>query len=197
MINCPFTIIIDTAEQHPFGFQGMKEDSDKDYELMNVPTVYQALGRHPESLGDYSIVGGVGACHVERKSMEDLQSTLLGFEDGHRARFESELANLSKIAAPLLVVECSKEAFLLGAPEYGKRSRQQNAKILYRSVIAMEQDYRVQIEWSGSRQMAEMDCFRWIYRFWEKNLKPTRKKRTQPAVTTSSMIAAEQLLESI
>ena len=182
MTVCPFTILIDTAEQHPFTFAGLKADADKDYEPIEIRTQLQCLGRHPNSFGDYSILGGVGRCHVERKSMCDLQSTLLGFEDGHRARFESELENLSKIEAPLLVVECSKFDFLMHAPEYGKKSKQQNAKILYRSVLAMAQDYRVQIEWSGSRAMAEQDTFRWIYRWWEKNLKPKRKREAQQAI---------------
>ncbi len=109
--------------------------------------------------------------------MADLQSTLLGFSDGHRDRFESEMENLSQIESALLVVECTKEDFLKHAPDYGKKSPELNAKILYRSVLAIAQDYRVQVEWSGSRRMAEIDCFRWLYRFWEKKLKPAEKAR--------------------
>jgi hypothetical protein len=109
--------------------------------------------------------------------MVDLQSTLLGFTDGHRDRFENEMKNLSEIESALLVIECTKDDFLKNAPDYGKKSPELNAKILYRSIMAIAQDYRVQVEWSGSRRMAELDCFRWLYRFWEKKLQPEIKAR--------------------
>ena len=177
MTKCPFTIIIDTAEQHPFTFRHVKADADKECELFEVTTVGQCLGRHPESYGDYSLVGGERRCCVERKSAEDFYSTILGFEDGHRDRFEKELENLSKIEAPMLVIESTRDQFLLETPELGVKTKQQNAKILYRSILAFEQDYRVPIVWSGSRAAAEHDAFRWMYRFWEKKLKPRRTKK--------------------
>jgi ERCC4-type nuclease len=182
MIPCPFTIYIDTAEQHPFDFIGLKADSAQEYDTYRVSIEKRCLGRHPNSLGDYSLAGGLGRCHIERKSMADLQTTLLGFEDGHRERFRCELKNLSEIEAPLLIVECSKEDFLRQAPQWGKKTAQENAKILYRSIISIEQDFRVQLEWSGSRKMAQQDTFRWMYRFWEKNLKPKRGKKSTVAV---------------
>ena len=177
MVKCPFTIIIDTAEQHPFTFRHVKADADKEYELFEVQTVSQCLGRHPDSYGDYSLVGGERRCCVERKSQQDFYSTILGFEGGHRDRFEKELENLSKVEAPLLVIECTRDQFLMETPELGVKTKQQNAKILYRSILAFEQDYRVPIEWSGSREQAEHDSFRWMYRFWEKKLKPLRTKK--------------------
>jgi len=175
--QCPFVVYVDTAEQHPFPFIGMRADADQERRVFTVTAEKKCLGRYPNSLGDYSLEGGVGRCHVERKSIADLQTTLLGFSDGHRDRFESEMENLSRIESALLVVEGSKEQFLLNAPDYGKRSQQDNAKILYRSVLAIAQDYKVQIEWSGSRGMAEIDTFRWLYRFWEKKIKPEEKAR--------------------
>ena len=197
MIPCPFTIYIDSAEQHPFDFIGMKADSAQEYDTYRVNTEKRCLGRHPNSLGDYSLAGGLGRCHIERKSMADLQTTLLGFEDGHRERFRCELKNLSEIEAPLLVVECTKEDFLRQAPQWGVKTAQENAKILYRSIISIEQDFRVQLEWSGSRKMAQQDAFRWLYRFWEKNLKPKRTKKsivTVPELTSTlpGMVTTEQ-----
>lgn len=185
MIPCPFTIYVDTAEQHPFDFKGLRADAVQEYQTYSVAIDKRCLGRHPDSLGDYSLQGGIGRCHIERKSMADLQSTLLGFEDGHRARFECELRNLSQIEAPLLVVECTKEDFLRQAPSYGKKSAQENAKILYRSIISIQQRFRVQVEWSGSRKMAQQDTFRWMYRFWEKNLKP--KGRGKKSITVPEL----------
>lgn len=184
---CPFTIYIDTAEQHPFPFIGMRADSDQDRRIFTVNTEKKCLGRHPNSLGDYSLEGGIGRCHIERKSISDLQSTLLGFTDGHRERFVCELDNLSKIEAPLLIVEGSLDDLLKHAPDYGKRSPQDNAKNLFRSVIAISQDYKVPTFFAGSRGMAELTTFRWMYRFWEKKLK----------VELKAVQRAEKILETI
>ena len=129
-----YTIIVDTAEQPCFTFQSIKSDADKKY-VKTVPAIeHRCLGRHPNSLGDYSVVGGVGFCHIERKSMDDCQSTILGFNDGHRERFESELRNLSMVDCALVLVECSLGDLLKHSPEYGKKTAQQNAKTLFRSM---------------------------------------------------------------
>ena len=196
MIPCPFTIYIDTAEQHPFDFIGMKADSAQEYDTYRVNIEKRCLGRHPNSLGDYSLAGGLGRCHIERKSMADLQTTLLGFEDGHRERFRCELKNLSEIEAPLLVVECTKEEFLRQAPQWGVKTAQENAKILYRSIISIEQDFRVQLEWSGSRKMAQQDAFRWLYRFWEKNLKPKGRGKKSTVVTPELPLALPGMVKT-
>ena len=164
-IICPFTVLIDSAEQQPFTFQGFRADSELKGRPLIVPVERRALGRHPDSLGDYSLSGGEGRCHVERKSMADAHSTILGFGDGHRARFEKELENLSKIEAGLVVVECSLSELLANAPQYGKRTRQQNAKALHRSVIAFVQDYRTPWQFCDGRRLAEQTCFRWLERW--------------------------------
>lgn len=90
-----FHILIDSAEQHPFSFSGLRSDANEGYTQLRVLTSIECLGRHPDSLGDYSLAGGIGRCHIERKSMGDCQSTILGFNDGHRDRFEQELRNLA------------------------------------------------------------------------------------------------------
>lgn len=181
----PFTIFIDSAETQPFTFQGIPNDrdsagtyrdqfGDKHQRAFVVPTEWRSLGRYPNSLGDYSIDGGVGRCHVERKSLEDLHGTLLGFarhDDGasRRERFESELANLSKIEAAMVVVEADFADVVRYAPEWGKRTQQQNAKTLARTIIAYQQDFPA-VSWmfAGSRRMAEMVTYRWFARWWDK-----------------------------
>lgn len=167
-----FTIIIDSAEQHAFTFTGLREDAAKDYAPIVVPTIRQSLGRYPNSLGDYSLVGGIGRCHIERKSMDDAHSTILGFNDGHRVRFESELANLSKIESAAVVVECSLEDLLKNAPQYGVKTPQQNAKTLFRSILAYQNDYKVPWIFADDRRLAEQATYWWLHRWWEKNLKP-------------------------
>lgn len=183
-----FSIIVDTAEQHAFTFTGLKSDADKKYTSLAVDIIRQSLGRHPDSLGDYSLAGGIGRCHIERKSMEDAQSTILGFNDGHRARFECELANLSQIESPLVVVECSLAGLIANAPQYGKKTAQQNAKILFRSVLAYQQDFpKVPWLFCDSRELAEQASYWFLHRWWEKNLKVKRARKAE----------ASSLLDSI
>lgn len=168
-VLCPFVVVIDTAEQHPFTFQGMRTDSDSGYRPLIVPTERRALGRHPDSLGDYAPDCGIGRCHVERKSLEDLQGTILGFNGGRRDRFETELANLASMEQSLVIVEASLENVIARAPAT-KRPASLNAKILQRSIIALQQDYRgVQWMFAGDRRLAEQFTFRFIERWHRKH----------------------------
>lgn len=191
-IICPFTILIDSAEQHPFTFQGFRGDADLKGRPLIVPTEWKPLGRHPVSLGDYSLTGGEGRCHVERKSMADAHSTILGFGDGHRARFECELENLSKIEAGLVVVECSLADLLTNAPSYGKRTASQNAKALHRSLIAFIQDYRTPWQFCDGRRLAEQTTFRWLERWHRKQLEE-RKSIEKEAAKKREAERAEEL----
>ncbi len=212
-VICPFTVLIDSAEQHPFAFLGMKTDAAGGNEAgprpLIVPTERQALGRYPDSLGDYSLDTGLGRCHVERKSMEDAHSTFLGWarkgEDvGRRDRFEQELARLSDIEAGLVVVECSFADLVRFAPQYGRRTAQQNAKALFRSVLAWQQDYAVSWLFAESRDMAEKATFRWLERWDRKNREKVkaeiREKRkaekaadVTPSVTSINSSVSEEL----
>jgi len=182
---CPFRIVVDSAETHPFTFDGIHGDSRDGGKLLEIETLNRSLGRHPYSFGDYTIerpsdlfnspgdghwaeVDGVA---VERKSMEDAHSTILGFTDGHRERFESELSNLARCSAAMVVVECDLCEMLLSAPSFGTRTAKQNAKTLMSSVLAFQQDYGVPWVFAGSRRMAEVMTFRFLERFWRKNVK--------------------------
>ena len=177
----PFTVIVDSAEQSAFTFQGLKTDASDPQggnRPLIVPTEVRCLGRHPDSLGDYSVFGGEGRCHIERKSMQDAQSTILGW-DGRRERFECELANLAAIECGLVIVECSFTEMLRLAPEYGRKTAAQNAKILSRSVLAYTQDYKVPWLFCDSRRSAEIHAFRWLERWWKKQRE--REKQEEKA----------------
>ncbi|MGB0600374.1 MAG: ERCC4 domain-containing protein [Rubripirellula sp.] len=171
------TIIIDSAESHPWGFKGLKTKVDFDIR-------WRSLGRHPNSLGDYSVEGLIGRCHIERKSVADCQSTLLGFGDGHRERFESELANLSKVENAVVIVEGSMQDVCLNPPEFGKKTAENNAKILYQSIIAMQQDHKV--GWMffpstaihSSRHLAQHWAFNYLARAWDHEFGKKKNRRT-------------------
>jgi hypothetical protein len=175
-VRLRWRVVIDTAEQHAFSFTDIKADAAQQYRPIQVETVRRCLGRHPNSLGDYSLESANGWqttpawCYVERKSLEDCQSTLLGFADGHRARFESELSNLAGViragGAALAVVECDLSSLLTTASAGTTRSNQVNARALHRSVVSLWREYGVPWAFCGSRRMAELTTFRFLESFW-------------------------------
>jgi len=189
-IRNPFTILVDTAEGQPFTFTGIRADADKDYAPLIIDREYESLGRYPNSLGDYSVKGLTGRVHVERKSMSDAWSTILGWETeyegtrglvGHRNRFESELENLAGVECGLVVVEATIDQCILNMPARGTKTIAENRKIFYRSVLSFMQKYRVQWIWSSSRRAAEVDTFRWMEIFWRKRLTAAERRAIKKA----------------
>lgn len=195
----PFVVFVDSAESQPFTFQGMKADASIHGDKaagrpLIVPVESRSLGRHPQSLGDYTLDGYLGRCHIERKSMADAHSTILGFKDDHRARFESELENLNEIESSAVVVECPFELFIQQAPVWRVRTQQQNARTLFSSVISWQQKYpRVQWQFAGSRRMAEVFTFRWLATFWRH--KQEERKAESRAMRPEKGKEKETLLE--
>lgn len=175
-VACPFVILCDSNEQQPFDFVGIRGNAKQDHKILDVTTRWQCLGRHPNQLGDYSIDGFVGRCHVERKSVKDCQGTILGW-GGSRDRFEQELANLAAIEAPLVVVEGSLDVVLSTSNDHRTREHQVVAKQLLRSIIAFQQDYRVPWVFADSRRMAEVVTFRWLERYWRKHTEHAARVR--------------------
>lgn len=179
----PFTILIDSAEGQPWQFTGLKDDASDGGRPLIVPTEWRCLGRYGSgdgSMGDYSISGYVGRVAIERKSMADAQSTILGWSGG-RERFESELGNLSRMneagGAAVVIVESSFQALITNAPEHGKRSKAQNAKALHRSVIAYQQDFRVGWLFCDGRRLAETTAYQFLARFWRKREEERKEER--------------------
>jgi hypothetical protein len=172
LVVCPFTVVIDTAEQAPWSFTGIRCNADKQYRPLLVKTKYEALGRYPNGLGDYSIEGLTQRVAVERKSCEDCQETVLGWgasgQTGRRERFRKELENLSKIERAIVVVECDLKELVGTVPEWGVRPKKTNAKLLARSILSLQQDYnRVAWLFCPGRRAAELWTFRYLERFWK------------------------------
>jgi len=171
----PFVILIDSAEQQPWTFKGLKCDANRHYRPLAVKTEWKSLGRHPHGMGDYSIQGYEGLCHVERKSLQDCQGTILGWPKtvdgeqiagiGRRKRFEQELRNLEHIRCSAVIVEATCDRVFQHVGSHGKKSRETNAKILFRSILAYQQDYRVPWYFCDGRELAEIVCFRLMERF--------------------------------
>lgn len=184
----PFIILIDSAETFPFTFAGLKSDADKGSVELLVKSRVANLGRHPNSFGDYSLDGYQAVIAVERKSIPDLQSTLLGFAEGNRARFECELTNLATLTASLVVVEGSLEQAIADIQPRGTKTKHQLTKILFRSILALQQDFKVQWCFAGSRRLAELSCFRFLERFYEKREAEKRKAAREERARESSLL---------
>lgn len=92
----PFTVVIDTREQHPFEFA--------DYELGGI--TYRALTvRKKLDTGDYALLGfeDVDGAVVERKTIQDLCASLI------QERFWNECERLQQHAETTIVVEGNYE----------------------------------------------------------------------------------------
>lgn len=163
-------ILVDIMEQHPWTFQNIRADADRNYKILSIQTERVALG---PTWGDYSIDGCRGQCHIERKSVEDAHGTILGWGE-RRERFMRELANLSTLECSAVVVECSLQHLIATAPSHGRKSSAENAKILFRQVLAWQQDYRVPWVFCEGRRLAEIAAFRIMERYWRNAKKAER-----------------------
>ncbi len=165
----PYTILIDSAEQQPFTFHGIKSDSDDEWKTIDLQTRFTSLGRHPNGLGDYTLDSLLGVCHVERKSTSDLIGTVLGFNCGRRERFEQELANLQELRAALVVCEGTMPEVLASCYDTDHKEAVVNRKIVFRSITAYMMDFRVAWFFAGSVRLAEITTFRFLDRFYFKH----------------------------
>lgn len=193
-VHCGFTVLVDSGESQPWTFQGLKADADRGHAPLSVPISWRSLGRFPNSRGDYSIAGLMGKVGIERKSMEDCISTVLGWQtgyesqreiEGRRDKFKCELANLAAMEAGVVIVEasfkqcrhsvpgCDGENYfnpLTGEinPTRGKKTCAENAKIFFRSVVSWQQRFKG-CNWffCDDRRDAEKVAFRYLEKYVE------------------------------
>lgn len=174
LLVCPFVVIVDSAEQQPWTFDGIHADAVDDNRGVIVQTETGSLGRHPDGFGDYSIKGYERQVAIERKSVQDCQSTILSWGEG-RDRFEQELHNLSCIQASLVIVEGTFWQVVDHQVDRRKTEHSSIRKQVMRSIIAFQQDYRVPWLFCDSRRLAEVTAFRFLERFWKKQLKAAKE----------------------
>lgn len=161
-----FTISIDSREQCPWSFTGFKTDAKQGNRPLIVPTQVTTL-----ATGDYSIVGFEALLSIERKSIQDFYSTVLGSRD----RFERELSRLQTMAESGGYVEivCEGDWYTEGPPLRPGESMddpkiKHKLKTVYRSVLAWKQKFnRVHWERFPGRRDAERYVFRTLERFWK------------------------------
>jgi ERCC4-type nuclease len=120
-------IVIDSREQRPYHFEG---------------AMTQGLGT-----GDYSVAGFEQSISIERKSLADL----LGCVGQSRNRFEAELARLSAMLSPAVVIEATPAEVLRGT-----RHTSIHPNSVLGSLYAWSMRYRLPFWFCDTRSLAEI-----------------------------------------
>ncbi len=183
-IACPFVVIVDSQEKHPFPFTGFLAGASLNHRPLDVQTVTRSLG---PSHGDYSIEGYEGQIHIERKSLEDAHGTFLGWGD-HRERFEKTLDYLNSIEFGAMVIECTHGEMLSKAPSRGTKSAEENKLILNQQYYAWLLKYR-SIQWlfCDSRRLAEISTFRLFEKFYAYKFRQKKTAEKKSSEHTSQL----------
>lgn len=154
LLVTPYVVVVDSREQAPYVFSGLRADAASGRRPLLVRTVTRGL-----PAGDYSLEGWEAGVAVERKSLSDLFNTL----GQARARFQRELDRLASYTYAAVVVEAEWSTVLSSPPP---RS-QLNPKTVFRSVIAWQQRAPT-IHWwfVAGRKMGEVVTLRILERWW-------------------------------
>ena len=128
-------IVADSREQRPYTFQGYP----------GVEVIRAGL-----DAGDYSLPGAEHLAAIERKTLDDIVSSLL---QKQRDRFERELARLRPYVLKAVVVESTWEDIARG--RYVSKMHPQAA---LQSILAMQVRYGIPFLFCGSREGAQYVC---------------------------------------
>ena len=164
-----FRVIVDTRERTPFQFKNIKasvpnkQTGTVDRQPIIVPTIFAGL-----PTGDYSIEGLESLVCVERKSKEDLYSTL----GQNRDRFEAEHVRMSEMAAACVVIECDWNEIMFKPPMPSKLP----PASIWGTHASWLIKYNVAWVTMPNREAAEKFTFNYLRMFW---INHERKKHGQ------------------
>jgi hypothetical protein len=191
-ITNPFVVVVDSREQSPYSFEGIRADAAQRRRRIDIPTLVQGLPS-----GDYSIEGYANEIACERKSINDLFNTL---SQGRR-RFTAELERLNAMRFACVVVEAEWSEILrvpckccgVGPTNMHRHAHWPSLprsllppKNVFRSVLAYQQRFpRVHWLMCVDRRHAEVTTFRVLERFW-KTLERERKLQQQGAAANAA-----------
>ena len=160
MDECPFTILIDSREKRPWLFKNMSMVLRSKMREVEVPTKVVCLGNDN---GDYQ-VEGIPDVTIERKSLEDLYSTL-----ADRESFRRQVEHMHCwLRVSFIIIECSwSEVYF--PTKYHDNWKSRLAPV---SVFATINSWRTRycrVHWlaPGSRRMAELSAFEILKQNWE------------------------------
>jgi ERCC4-type nuclease len=151
---CPFTVIIDSREKAPWTFTGITSSLKGAPRPVVIACEFATL-----KSGDYSIKGFEDQVAIERKSKEDLYSTL----GQNRERFEREHERLSWYQCKAVVIEASWNAILTRPPDRSSL----NPKSIFGTATSWWIRYGVPWFPMEDRRLAELKTFDIFEKFWK------------------------------
>ncbi|MBZ0270555.1 ERCC4 domain-containing protein [bacterium] len=162
-----FTIVVDSREQQPYGFDGMSLRA-------TLPA------------GDYSVAGFEDAIAVERKTLEDYVRSVIR----ERERFHKEIARLSKMRFACIVVEASLPEMTSGAYRSGV-----NSFSVFEAGLAIEIGFGVPVHFCGDRQhgirFTKSYLFRAAERLYREGAEEVHREGAKDTKASPSVPAAE------
>lgn len=155
----PFTILVDSREQAPYEFLNLRTNADDGNRL-----ILPQIERRGLETGDYSLDGFEHCVAIERKSLEDLYSTL----GQRRELFQREHERMSDLILEVsgccaVVIEAGMAEGLQNPP----LESQLDPKTVHRTMLSWFEKYAVPWFWCGSRRLAELTTFRLLEVFWK------------------------------
>lgn len=136
-------LVVDSREQRPYGFDATR-----------VRTVRAAL-----PAGDYSLAEYEQRVAVERKTLNDLVTTVIH----DRERFKAELEKLATYDAACIVAEADLRDLL--EQRYHGRAHPNS---VVGSLIAIAVDFRIPVFFCGDRDAAERFTQGYLLRYWKR-----------------------------
>ena len=133
-------IAIDTREQRPLEFEWLSE-------------------RVTLATGDYSIIGYEDQIAIERKSLTDLDSTVIH----NRDRFERELERFRSIPFKCIVVESDMRKLFLKS-----RRGQAHPMSIIGLCLAYQIDYDIPFLFSSTREIAAKVVLSFLHRAYKR-----------------------------
>ncbi len=181
VVMSPITVAVDTREQAPFTFLGLRADADQGGLPLVIPTQTKTL-----QTGDYSIVGFESAITIERKSLEDAVSTIVVDRD----RFDREFQRMLTYKFAAVVIEASWGKLL--TPIANRRIK---PKSITRGIMSLMLRYPT-VQWvmCPDRRFAECFTYQLLAKFWEHRQRELKAaaKATGTAVDSSATTAPQQ-----
>lgn len=152
-IICPFTVVVDTAEQAPYHFLNIDP-------FRIVPLSHRSL-----NTGDYSIESESrefdSLVTIERKSIPDF----LGSITAGRERFEREFERMSLMKFAAVVVEGEFSAVL----QHAKDRTSVDLESVFGTVNSWMMRYGVHFVFCMSRRHAEITTLKLLCSFWKEH----------------------------
>lgn len=175
VINCPFSIVIDKQEKHPFTFQNIPSNSNTN----NVPFQIETAFEHLSNLGDYTIrvpgyENGYPRIMVERKSLGDLYVSM-----GKRENWEWRLGMMCEECEYAAVVcEADWAEIFENPPVHQITDGPHITPTIIHRTIQSWTDRFPRVHWFlyPGRDSAEVGTFWLLYRFYE-NIKEHKSNR--------------------